>query len=95
MPRRTREQKIIAQLRRELNQASPKTPRPEPPVQVVPEISLPEKIKPSPKVEAAEPAQPTTFLKRDLLKFAALALAVTVFELVISYLILSGTLKVI
>jgi hypothetical protein len=93
MPRRTREQKIIAELRRKLKVQPIKTPRQEPVVNAVPEISLPKEIKSPPERSVAEPIETTAYLKKDLLRFAALALAVTAFELIVSYMILSGTLK--
>lgn len=94
MPKRTREQKIIADLRRELERREGARPAP---------VKATEKIEPI-KSEAApiqiissNPDEKSSFdssyLKRDLIKVVALFGIVIAFEGFASYLVNTGALK--
>jgi|SRR5581483_12275785 len=93
MPRKTREQKIIADLRKQLRlraAANPEVKTSDHEVSLSQPISLPE-----------APVQPMIakkevnygYLKRDMLKVGALVGVSLLIEVIVSYLVTSGSLK--
>lgn len=93
MPRKTREQKIIADLRKQLQLREgvvPETRQAAPRISVAETVSLPES--PIPQVEIKKEAN-YSYLKKDLLKVGGLVGAAVILEFIISFLVASGVLK--
>ena len=90
MPRRTREQKIIADLRRELrSKEAPQRPS-STPTHLEPTISLPSP-QPTEVVQVTEAAP--SYLKGDLLRVGMVVTLAAALEFFISYLVSSGTFR--
>lgn len=93
MPRKTREQKVIADLRRQLRlrdgvlkEAAPRQPV----IADAPTVSLPDQ-KPAPR-EVKEPVG-SIHLKRDLIRVGSLVAVAVILEFIVSLAITSGALK--
>lgn len=89
MPRKTKEQKIIADLRRQLQSTKPVAPRVASPEMPKIELSLP-------KVNTALATSFSidySYLKKDLIKVGALVVILTALEIATSVFISSGGLK--
>jgi hypothetical protein len=95
MPRRTREQKIIADLRRQLSSQSANQPiaQPTKEVEVAPKISIPDLVEVKKEVAAPVVAETKSYLKSDLLKVGGLVAVAILVELLASFSINSGALK--
>lgn len=92
MPRRTREQKIIADLRRELQRNQPNRPavtKPSPKVETI--ISLPTAPAVTESVTTESPAP--SYLRDDLLRVGVVVSVAAALELFVSYFVSSGMFK--
>lgn len=94
MPRKTREQKIIADLRRQLRlrqAVNEEVPQDKPTISVAKEVSLPKAAPVS--IQPVATSGNYAFLGRDLTKLGILTAAAIILEVIASYLITSGALK--
>jgi hypothetical protein len=98
MPKRTREEKIITELRRKLREQAPpqskvQVSQAQPAISTISLPSEPERPNEPAIVTPVRVSETRTFLKGDLVKLGLIALGTVGFEAIISYLILSGVLK--
>jgi len=95
MSKRTKQQKIIADLRKQLRVTPPVTAQEPVKRQVEPTVSIPTVSIASPKpVLAASRTLDTSYLPKDLIKVATLVSAAVVLEIITSLLITNGYLKI-